>query len=428
MKSANQRPLTMVEKLLSGKVGAAVKPGQVLPVEADYAMATDGSAPMAIDFFNQLESGVKFPERILFFEDHYVPCPNDKVAALLKKMEQFADRHKVKLYKEGEGICHRLMLEKGHVSPGSVVVGADSHSTTYGALNALGTGVGSSDFAGVMYTGQVWLKVPETINIQLEGELPPHVSGKDLALFIVGDLGSDGATYCTLEFGGSGLVGLDMEARITICNMVVETGGKNGIMPCDEVCREWIRRNPNLDDQVVNRAVAPDPGATYASTRRINFAELEPLLSAPHTVDNVQPVAQWHDKKIQMAVLGTCTNGSLDDLRVAANVLRNKQLAEGVRLLVIPPSRHVLQEAVKEGLISMFLEKGGLILPPGCGPCCGAMNGVPRDGEAVLSTANRNFIGRMGNTNSEVFLASPLTVAVSAVTGKITDPRSFFYE
>ena len=217
-----------------------------------------------------------------------------------------------------------------------------------------------------------------------------------------------------------------MESRFTLCNMAVETGGKNGIMPCDKICREWIKNNPRLSDNVISNGVSADPGADYKFKKTIDLAKLVPQLSAPHAVDNVHSVAKWSGKKLHMAVIGTCTNGSIEDLRIAADVLRHNSLAEGLRLLIIPPSRQILREAVAEGLVELFLEKGAVITPPGCGPCCGALNGVPRHGDVVISTANRNFKGRMGNVNSEVFLASPLTVAVSAVTGKITDPRSFF--
>jgi len=426
MSFQNKRPQTMVEKIISSKVVGPVLAGQVLPVPIDYAMATDGSAPMAIDFFEQLEGKVKYPERILLIQDHYVPCPNDKVAALLKKMEEFSDSHKIKLYGEGEGICHRLLPEQGYVSPGSVVVGADSHSTTYGALNAFGTGIGSSDFAGAMYTGKLWLKVPESIKIILKGQLQVYVYAKDLALYLVGSLGSDGATYCSLEFAGPAIADLSMESRFTLCNMVVETGGKNGIMPCDKICREWIMNNSYLNDDVISNGVDADAEAAYKFQQTIDLSTLEPQLSAPHAVDNVDPVAKWSGKKLHMAVIGTCTNGSIEDLRIAADVLKHNTLARGLRLLIIPPSRQILREAVAEGLVELFLEKGAMIAPPGCGPCCGALNGVPRDGDVVISTANRNFSGRMGNIDSEVFLASPLTVAISAITGKITDPRSFF--
>lgn len=418
-------PQTIAEKILSRRAGRPVSAGDSVVVDVDRAMATDGSAPMAIDFFGRLGGSVKYPERIVLVEDHYVPCPNDKVAALLGIMERFAAAHGVRIYKGGEGICHRLMPEQGHVRPGAVVVGADSHSTTYGALNAFGTGIGSSDFAGALYTGQVWLQVPASIRIVLEGMLSPGVFAKDLALTIVGRIGADGGTYRALEFSGSGIASLGMEERFTVCNMGVETGAKVALMPYDAVTEAWIRANPHLGDDALSGATRADDGADYFSTLEIDLGQIVPSVAAPHRVDNVHPVADWTQQAITTAVIGTCTNGSVEDMRIAARVLAKHSVAEGVRLLVVPPSRQILKQALDEGLISLFVERGAVIVAPGCGPCCGALNGVPGDGEVAISTANRNFKGRMGNVRAEIFLASPATVAASAVSGRITDPRRF---
>jgi 3-isopropylmalate/(R)-2-methylmalate dehydratase large subunit len=419
--------MTMTQKILAKharKERAQV--GDILIVSVDCAMATDGSAPMAIDLFERMEpEGVPFPEKIILVEDHYVPCPNEKVAALHSKMNNFARLHGCKLFKPGEGICHRLLPEQGYVKPGGLIVGADSHTTTYGALNAFATGIGSSDFAGVLFTGKLWLKVPPSIKVEFNGIPRKGVFAKDAALHIVGALSAAGATYSALEFSGKGLSNFDMEGRFTISNMGIETGAKAAIMPFDERTSDWISENAHLEETVKKDAVFPDPDCDYSGVLSIELDELEPLLAAPHRVDNVAPVSKYESKGIHMAVLGTCTNGSLDDLRIAVEMLKGKDLAEDITFLVVPPSKKILMDAMSEGLIQVLVEKGAVIVPPGCGPCCGALNGIPGDGDVVISTANRNFKGRMGNVNSEVFLASPATVTASAITGKITDPRRF---
>ena len=417
--------MTVAEKIIARHVGHAVAPGDIVVVVVDAAMATDGAAPMAIDFFRRIGGPVKHPERMVLIEDHYVPCPNDKVAGLLKVIKDFVAETGVRYFPGGEGICHRLMPDCGYVRPGGIVVGADSHSTTYGAVNALGSGIGSSDFAGALSTGQVWLRVPESLRIELRGRFGRGVYAKDLALTTVGRIGADGATYCAIEYGGEGVGALDMEERFTLCNMGVETGAKAAIMPCDAVTEAWVRANPHLPDDALDGRVEPDVGATYRDTVEFDLATVVPSLAVPHRVDNVHPVSEWADKPIDAALIGTCTNGSVEDLRIAAEILSESGIAEGVRLLVVPPSRDILNRAMREGLIGTLVEKGAVLVPPGCGPCCGAQNGVPADGEVVVSTANRNFKGRMGNVNSEVFLASPATVAVSAAMGRITDPRRF---
>ena len=392
--------MTIVEKIISHHVGYTVVPGNIVAVEIDSAMATDGSAPMAIEFFRQLKGQVKFPERMVLIEDHYVPCPNDKVAALLKIMKDFARETGVVHLKSGEGICHRLMPERGYVRPGSIAVGADSHSTTYGAINALGTGIGSSDFAGALYTGKVWMQVPETIEVELSGCFRPGVFAKDLALSMVGSIGADGATYCALEFTGNGIASLSMEERLTICNMGVETGAKAAIMPCDRVTENWVGANPYLTNSALDDRVEADGGAIYRDNLKFNLDSLEPVLAVPHRVDNINQVTDLVGKNIDSALIGTCTNGSIDDIRIATDIISKHGIAENVQLLIVPPSRSILEQAIKEGLIAALVERGALLLPPGCGPCCGAQNGVPAAGEVVISTANRNFRGRMGNVEA----------------------------
>ncbi len=417
---------TICEKIISKKAGKTVQPGQTVVVNVDLAMATDGSAPMAIDFFKKLGSkSVCRPDHIVFVQDHYVPCPNDKVAALHQQMKMFAREHHCLIFETGEGICHRLLPEKGLIKPGSLIVGADSHTTTYGSLNAFSTGIGSSDFAGVLYTGQIWMIVPATLKVMLYGTFSSGVFPKDLALHIVGVLGSSGANYLALEFGGEGVASLSMEGRFTICNMGVETGAKASIMPNDAVTEHWLKGRIRIEGATPYQTISPDPGASYVKTMDIDVSELTPKLAVPHRVDRVEPVRDWEGKPINMALIGTCTNGGIEDLRISAQMLKAENLSDGVQLLVVPPSRQVLLQAMEENLISTFVEKGAMLVTPGCGPCCGALNGVPQDGDVAISTANRNFKGRMGNVNSEVFLASPATVTASAITGKITDPRRF---
>lgn len=419
--------MTMVEKIIARHAGREkVQAGDILIVSADYAMATDGSAPMAIEMFEKMDPDrVRFPEKIILVEDHYVPCPNEKVAALHRKMNDFARQNGCRLFRTGEGICHRLLPEQGFVKPGSLVVGADSHTTTYGAVNAFATGIGSSDFAGVMLTGKLWLRVPPSIRVEINGNLQEGVFPKDVALYLVGHLSADGATYCALEFSGRGLSDMSMEGRFTICNMGIETGAKAAIMPFDEITSDWVSENRSLSEVDKNGAVEPDQDSDYIRVVNIELGKLEPLLSAPHRVDNVVAVTDHQGREINMAVLGTCTNGSLEDMRIAAGMLKGRDIPEDINFLVVPPSKKILLEAMSEGLIQAFIEKGATIVPPGCGPCCGALNGIPGDGDVAISTANRNFKGRMGNVNSEVFLASPATVIASAINGKITDPRRF---
>jgi 3-isopropylmalate/(R)-2-methylmalate dehydratase large subunit len=444
---------TIAEEIIGAHAGRKVRPGEIVVVRVDVCMATDGSAPLAIDLIEPYIGGAGPPAlagdaapapaagsterqqgerggcvpripggaraRTVFVKDHYVPCPNDRVARLHQKMDRFARENGIEMMPAGEGICHRLLPENGLVAPGQIIAGADSHSTTYGALGAFGTGIGSSDLAGILLTGSMWMRVPETAGVRLEGALQPGVYAKDLALFLVETLGAGGADYRALEFYGPGLPCLDLEARFTICNMAAETGAKAALMPFDELARDWWH---------TSGAPAHGPGApeeAYSQRLVVDLSALEPLVAAPHAVDNVSPVKEWEGNPVNLAVLGTCTNGSLGDLKLAREMLSGRRLAPGVSLLVVPSSRKILLEASRDGIVADLLEAGATVLPPGCGPCCGAMNGVPGDGETVISTANRNFLGRMGNVKAEIFLASPATVVASAIAGRIADPRRY---
>ncbi|MBC7106231.1 MAG: 3-isopropylmalate dehydratase large subunit, partial [Firmicutes bacterium] len=342
-------------------------------------------------------------------------------SALHKLMREFAREHGITLHDVGEGVCHQVIPESGRVGPGCLVVGADSHTCTYGALGCVATGVGSTDLAAAMITGSLWFKVPHTMKVVCRGQLPPGVYAKDLILHIVGDVGADGATYLAVEYTGEAVEDLSMDGRFTLCNMAVEMGAKTGIVAPDRRTLSWLERFAARSFETVH----PDPDAEYAALREYDVSTLVPKVACPHRVDNVVPVDEVAGTKVQQAVLGTCTNGRLEDLRVAAGILRGRKVHPDTRLVVAPASRRILLEAMREGIIQDLVEAGAALVTPGCGPCVGTHNGIPADGERVVSTANRNFKGRMGNNKAEIYLASPATVAASAVAGEIADPREF---
>lgn len=414
---------TIAMKIFSSHCKKNVSAGQLIIADVDLAMATDGSGPLTIDIFYKMGKEATWdPSKIVFVLDHYVPCPNDKVSRLHDMMRQFHTDGNCGIFELGEGICHQLLPEMGLVKPGDIIVGGDSHSCTYGALNAIGLGAGSSDLAVAMATGKMWFQVPDTIKIILEGSLKKGVTAKDIALKIIQTLGSKGASYRAIEFHGKAIESLDMSDRLTICNMVVESGAECGIMPFDEVTKEWFRETRF---QEIDRGITPDDDASYCQIIQININNLTPLISTPHKVDNVFELNDFIGTPIGMVVVGTCTNGRLKDLYQVAQFLKHYDIASGVELLVIPASRNIYLQTLDEGIMKILVEKGAIILPPGCGPCCGSSAGIPSDGENVLSTANRNFLGRMGNTRANIYLGSPLAAAAAAVTGKITDPRRF---
>jgi len=413
------RPQTIAEKIFSRHADRPVVAGESIVASVDIVMATDGSGPLALEYFRQMDGQRSFDgSRVLFVLDHYAPCPNDKVAGLHERLRLFAQAGNAVLFDLGEGICHQVLPEHGYIRPGRLIVGGDSHSTTYGALNALGVGVGSSDLAAAALTGQLWFRVPESIRIVLTGRLPRGVAAKDLALELLRRIGTGGAIYQSLEFAGPGLSTLAIPQRMTLCNLMSETGAKCAVVPPDDAIRAFCARRGGEGDP------APaDPGATYAGELTVSLDELEPLVALPHAPDRVRPVRELAGTPIQMAVIGTCTNGRLEDLEEALAAMGDAPVAPGVELLVVPASRAVYLEASRRGLLARLVEKGGMILPPGCGPCCGSSPGIPADGENVLSTANRNFVGRMGNVRANIYLGSPAVVAAAAVSGRIVDPR-----
>ena len=411
---------TMAEKIFSSHCGRTVYAGETVIASIDLAMAMDGSGPLAIELFRQMKKNkLHDPAQLNMVLDHYVPCPNDKVSRLHDTMRRFCRHNNCTLFDLGEGIGHQLLPEKGYIRPGTIVVGADSHTGTYGALNALGTGIGSSDLAAVMATGRLWFRIPGSIKIELQGRLPEQVGAKDLALYIVGRLGSSGADYQSMEFCGPSLSDFDMDDRLTICNMMVETGAKCTIMPFDHITAKYLA-GTQLQEF---KPVAPDPEAVYVEIIRIDLNRIEPQIAAPHQVDNVHAISELADIPIDMVVIGTCTNGRLKDLQQSAALLKDHGKAPGVEMLIVPASRQIFSRAASEGLLEIYSNHGAMILPPGCGPCCGSSAGIPGDSKNILSTANRNYLGRMGNVKASIYLGSPISATAAAITGRITDPR-----
>jgi len=413
---------TIAEKVISSHCGRDVRAGELVVARVDFAIAQDGTAPLAIERFREMGKEKVFaPDRIAFFVDHSAPPPSRDIASLHKLMRDFARKQRINFYDAGSGVCHVVTVEEGWVSPGNLVVGADSHTCTYGALNALATGVGSTDLAAVMASGSIWLRVPESIKVLLKGEIPPGVYAKDIILYLAGKITSRGATYKCIEFGGEVIEALSVESRFTISNMAMEIGAKAGIMQVDEKIRSWLRGRVKGE---IN-PVFPDPDASYTQVLEYEISSLSPQVACPHRVDNVRPIEEVEGTPVQQAFLGTCTNGRLEDLRVAASILKGKRIHPEVRFIVAPASRRIYLKAIEEGILSQLVEAGATVVTPGCGCCVGTHNGVPADGENVISTANRNFKGRMGNPNAFIYLASPATVAASSLEGKITDPRRY---
>ncbi|MDD5618482.1 MAG: 3-isopropylmalate dehydratase large subunit, partial [Candidatus Omnitrophica bacterium] len=379
-----------------------------------------GTSGIIVDRFSQLGINDVFnKDKFVIVIDHNSPSPNLGVAAVHKKLRDFTGRLKLKLYDIGCGVCHQVIPEMGHVLPGYLVLGADSHTCTYGALGALSTGVGSTDLAISLACGKNWFRVPESIKVIVKGKIPKGVYSKDIILYIIKDLRADGATYKSVEFCGPVIKSLSLDARFTICNMAVELGAKFGVIEPDEKVYNFLK---NRVEVKYNPQFA-DKDARYSLIKEYDVSKISPQIAKPHTVDNVCNVEEVSKVKINQAFLGTCTNGRLEDLEIAAHILKGKSIHPGVRLLIAPASKEIYLLALKKGLVKIFIEAGASVLNPGCGPCVGTHQGVPSDNEVVISTANRNFKGRMGNPNAFIYLGSPATVAASALKGKISDPR-----
>ncbi len=412
---------TLSEKILARKAGLdEVRPGQIVTVTPDLLLTHDNTAAISGKFAQLGVEKVWDPHRLVIVLDHVVPAADEKTASNHKIIREFVRHQGVKkFYDVGVGICHQVVPERGHVVPGSLVLGSDSHTTTYGALGAFSTGIGRSEAAAIWATGKIWLMVPETMVIQVTGSLAPGVSAKDLILHIIGDLGADGALYRAVEFRGSAIEAMSIAGRMTLCNMSVEMGAKAGMVAADRKTEEWLAGRAAQP----YHAVFSDIDAPVERTLSYDVDDLRPQVACPHSVDNVKPVEEVLGTEIHQALIGTCTNGRLEDLQEAARVLQGRKVSPGVRLLILPASAEVYGQALSSGVLGDLAGAGAVILNPGCGPCLGAHQGVLAPGEVCLSTANRNFRGRMGCNEASIYLASPATVAASAVVGRIADPR-----
>jgi 3-isopropylmalate/(R)-2-methylmalate dehydratase large subunit len=414
---------TIAEKIFSAHSGIDARAGDIVVADVDFVMGQDGTTPLAVRALENMGVERVFdPERVAVVMDHSSPSPLHGVSELHTIMREFGKKTGATVYDVGEGVCHQLIPEKGHVVPGDLMVGCDSHTCTYGALNVFSTGVGSTDGAAAMASGKLWFKVPETMRVTYAGALPAGVYSKDLVLALAGRIGADGATYQAIEFGGPVIEALSVDGRMTISNMAIEVGAKAGLMAADDKTLAWYegrgKRTP--------APVGADADAVYASELTVDASSLSPQIARPHSVDNVSPIEELLGTPVQQGFLGTCTNGRLEDLGIAASVLKGRRVHPDVRFIVAPASRRILLEAIEAGYIQTLVEAGAALVTPGCGPCVGTHNGVPSDGENVVSTANRNFKGRMGNGNAFIYLGSPATVAASVVEGRIADPRPYF--
>ena len=416
--------MTMTQKILAKHAGLDhVEVGQLIEAKVDMVLGNDITTPVAITEFEKAGFTQVFDkDKISIVLDHYTPCKDIKSAELCLQARNFAHKHNItNFFDVGQmGVEHALLPEKGLCAPGEIIVGADSHTCTYGAVGAFSTGIGSTDMAAAMATGLLWFKVPAAIKVTLKGKLQPYVSGKDVILHLIGEIGVDGALYQSLEFTGEGVASLSMDDRFTISNMAIEAGGKNGIFPVDEKTMEYISGRVNRPCE----AFEADPDAVYARGVVIDLDKLEPTVAMPHLPENTKVVSEVAGLLINQVVIGSCTNGRISDLRAAAAVLKGRKVAGGVRCIVIPATQEIVLQAMQEGLIQTFIEAGCAVSTPTCGPCLGGHMGVMAEGERTVSTTNRNFVGRMGHVTSEVILASPAVAAASAVTGCVADPRA----
>lgn len=414
--------MTMTQKILAAHAGLPeVKAGQLIEAELDLVLGNDITTPVAINEMQKLDTQSVFnKDKIALVMDHFIPNKDIKSAQNCKCCREFACRHDITNYFDvGEmGIEHALLPEKGLVVAGDAVIGADSHTCTYGALGAFSTGVGSTDMAAGMVTGKAWFKVPSAIKFELTGKPSKWVSGKDVILHIIGMIGVDGALYKSMEFTGDGIKNLTMDDRFTICNMAIEAGGKNGIFPVDELTKEYIKDHSKRDYTVYEA----DEDAEYDAVYTIDLSELKPTIALPHLPENTKTIDEVGEVKIDQSVIGSCTNGRIDDMRIAAEILKGRKVAKGVRCIVIPATQSIYLQCIREGLMEIFVEAGAVVSTPTCGPCLGGYMGILAEGERCISTTNRNFVGRMGHVDSEVYLASPAIAAASAVTGKISCP------
>ena len=413
---------TIAEKIFSNHSNKSVQAGDFVIVNLDFYAGADGKTAKAIEIFNSLDKHVCCPSDVAFFNDHFVPCTHPNKANEHKLMFDFAQKYDIKIFGPGQGICHQLLIENGFSRPGQLIAVADSHAPTSGAVNCFAVAIGSTELAALLATGKLWFKVPESIKIILEGKPGSAISGKDIITKIVADIGIEGANYQSIEFHGSTLEDLSIEDRISMCNMVVDIGAKTAIMEYDNVLKDWLGTIPITHEYT---PVYADKNAAYSRIIRVNIDQLAPQVACPHSIVNGKDVTELNHIKVDKVFIGSCTNGRLRDLKIAAEILNGKTIKPEVQLLIGPASAAVHREAIRSGILEILIEAGAQILVPACGPCAGLLSqqGVPADGDVVLSTANRNFRGRMGNPKADIYLSSPATAAASAITGVITDPR-----
>lgn len=415
--------MTMTQKILAAHAGLeTVKAGQLINAKLDIVLGNDITTPVAINEFEKAGFDCVYDKsRINIVLDHFTPNKDIKAAEQSKQCREFACKYDIdNFYDVGEmGVEHALLPEKGIVTAGDCIIGADSHTCTYGAMGAFSTGVGSTDMAAGMATGNCWFKVPSAIKIELTGKLAKGVSGKDVILDIIGRIGVDGALYQSMEFVGEGVKSLSMDDRLTICNMAIEAGAKNGIFPVDDVTREYLDGRTKREYSIYEA----DDDAEYSSVISINLDELVPTVSYPHLPENTHPVTEASDIKIDQVVIGSCTNGRISDMEAAYEILKGRKVKKGVRVIIIPATQEIYKESIKRGYLEAFVDAGCIVSTPTCGPCLGGYMGILAAGERCVSTTNRNFVGRMGHVSSEIYLASPAVAAASALTGYISDPR-----
>jgi 3-isopropylmalate/(R)-2-methylmalate dehydratase large subunit len=417
--------LTLTEKIFSKAANKPVRSGDFVMASIDCAMTHDITGPLAVQGFNEImkdktDPKVWDPDKIVIIFDHQVPADSLNAATNHIMLRQFAKEQGITNYDIFEGVCHQVVPEKGWVKPGNLVVGSDSHTCAYGSLGAFSTGIGSTDMAAVFATGKLWFKVPGTIRFEVKGKLPEHVYSKDIILHMIGDVGADGAMYMTAQYGGETIKKLDISQRMTISNMAIEMGAKAGIIEADETTQKYLEERTSF---------TPDPywmsdeDCEYEKYHEYDISDLPPQVACPHNVDNVKPIEDVEGTRIDQVLVGSCTNGRFEDIKIVADIMRNEPVAKGVRLLIIPASRTEYMKVLRAGLIEQFMEAGAIVESPCCGPCMGGSFGLLGDGEVGLATSNRNFQGRQGSANAFVYLSSPATAAASALTGEITDPR-----
>ena len=414
---------TLIEKIIEKNTGLSkVTPGQIVTVNVDRVMIHDIFIPFVADKFEEMGfTKLWDPDKVVLIYDHLVPTSAVEDVRHFKIGDAFADKYGLTHVHRRDGICHQLMTEAGYAKPGNIVFGTDSHTTTYGCVGCFSSGIGYTEMASILGTGEMWIRVPETIKVVINGTLPSNVTAKDVILRLIGDLRADGATYKALEITGSAVDAMSVASRMTISNMAIEAGGKNGIFPVDEKTLAYEKEHGAAEGVIFEA----DPDAEYEKTYEINLSEIKPTVSFPHLPENAKTFDEIPEIRIDQVVIGSCTNGRISDLRSAAAILKGRHVAEGMRCIVIPATNRIYLEALKEGLIETFIEAGAVVSTPTCGPCLGGYMGILAAGERCVSTTNRNFVGRMGDTTSEIYLASPATAAASAIAGVIADPSSY---